>query len=93
LTETVSASGEQSGDRIPVVLFTRTFKIDGSVAPPDPNVPILKSGEGLLVVYDCKVYDRLQGDKFVYGAARMEVLTKAVEICLPRKDVTKEGIF
>ena len=91
MAEAVSAGGE--GGRIAVVLYTDSFKIDGLVEPPAGGGPILADGQGVLVVYDCKVYDRLQKDKFIFGMSRMEVNVKSVEIALPRDAVTKEGVF
>jgi len=91
--EAESVADEAGGDRIAVVLYTDSFKIDGMVAPPQPHTPILKTGEGPLVVYDCKVYDRLQKDKFIFGVSRMEVRGEALEVALRRDEVTKEGVF
>ncbi len=86
-------SGEGGGGRVEVVLYTSTFKVDGFVDSPAEGEPILKSGAGPLVVYDCKVYDRLQKDKFIFNMSRMEVRAEAVAIALPRDTVTKEGVF
>lgn len=86
-------SSEAQSDRIPVVLYTDSFKIDGFVSAPAAGEPILKGAQGPLVVYDCKVYDRLRQDKFIFGMSRMEVTMEAVEIAMPRDSVTKEGVF
>jgi len=91
--EAEAPSGEAGGGRVEVALYTSTFKIDGSVAAPAPHDAILKAGEGPIVVYDCKVYDRLQKDKFIFGMSRMELGAGSVEIALPRDAVTKEGVF
>jgi len=93
VTEAKSGAGQPAAGRLGVVLYTQTFKIDGSVAPSAPHEAILKAGGGPLIVYDCKVYDRLQKDKFVFGVSRMEVLVEAVEVILPRDAITKEGVF
>lgn len=93
MSEAKSAGGQPGAGRLGVVLYTQTFKIDGSVAAAAPHEAILKTGVGPLIVYDCKVYDRLQKDKFVFGVSRMEVLVAAVEVILPREAITKEGVF
>jgi len=93
VSEAISAAGQPGAGRLGVVLYTQTVKIDGSVAAPAPHEAILKTGAGPLVVYDGKVYDRLQKDKFVFGVSRMEVLVDAVEVILPRDAITKEGVF
>ncbi len=88
-----SESGQDSKGRVAVVIYGETFKIDGFVDPPAEGEPIIKSGAGPLVVYDCKVYDRLQKDKFIFNMSRMEVRVGAVAIVMPRDTVTKEGVF
>ena len=93
MTEAESGASESGGGRLAVVLYTQTLKIDGSVASPAPHEAILKTAAGPLIVYDGKVYDRLQKDKFVFGVSRMEVLVEAVEVILPRDAITKEGVF
>lgn len=93
VVESEVGSGQDSKGRLAVVLYGETFKIDGFVDPPAEGEPILKSGAGPLVVYDCKVYDRLQKDKFIFNMSRMEVRAEAVAIAMPRDAVTKEGVF
>ena len=93
VAESEVGSGQQSAGRLAVVLYTHTSKVDGSVDLPAAGEPVLKAGGGSLAVYDCKVYDRLQKDKFIFGMSQMEVLMDAVEVLLPRDAVTKEGVF
>jgi hypothetical protein len=75
-----------------VVLYTQTFKIDGFL-PEGTLSPTLTTAPQPLVLQDCKVYDRLQKDKFVFGVSRMEVPRTAVEVLLLRDAITKEGVF
>ena len=87
-------SSEQDGNgRTGAVVYTDTFKIDGFVDPLAEGALFLEPGGEVLVVYDCKVYDRLHNDKFIFGMSRMEVRAKALEIALPRDAITKEGVF
>ena len=76
-----------------MVLYTHGFKIDGFIDPPASGEPALTATGEAIVVYDCKVYDRLQRDKFVFTMSRMEVRAAVVELLLPRDAVTKEGTF
>lgn len=93
MLESEVGSGQDSKGRLAVVLYTDTFKVDGFVDPPAEGQPILKPGEGPLAIYDCKVYDRLQKDKFVFRMSRMELRVETVAVALPRDAVTKEGVF
>ena len=86
-------SAVEGGGRTAVVLYTDSFKIDGFVDPPAGPALILDAAGKTLVVHECKVYDRLQRDKFVFTMSRMEVRAAAVELVLPRDAVTKEGTF
>lgn len=83
MTEAKSAAAQPAAGGEAVVLYTQTFKIDG----------FLSADAGRLVLRDCKVYDRLQKDKFVFGVSQMEVPREAVEVILPRSAITKEGVF
>jgi len=84
---------QEGSDRTGVVLYTGGFKVDGFVDPPAEGTFLLNPGEKVLLVYDCKVYDRLRNDKFIFGMSRMEVRMEALEIAMPRDAVTKEGVF
>lgn len=88
-----ASSGEAGDDRTAVVLYTDSFKIDGFVALSAGPALILEAAEKTLVVYDCKVYDRLQKDKFIFGMSRLELRSESVELLLPRDAITKEGTF
>ncbi len=87
------SSEQEGGGRTAIVLYTDSFKIDGFVDPPAGPALILDAAGEVLVVHECKVYDRLQQDKFVFTMARMEVQAASIELLLPRDAITKEGTF
>jgi uncharacterized protein YfaA (DUF2138 family) len=92
VTEARSGASEPGAGRLGVVLYTQTFKIDGFL-PEGTGLPVLQAAPEPLVLQDCKVYDRLQKDKFVFSVSRMEVPRTVVEVLLPRDAITKEGVF